>query len=455
MSTASTKSNSLMKTMLLFLLPIVLANILQSFSQVYGSIMVGQTFGVHALAVISAFFPLYFFLISFAIGIGSGSSILIGQAFGGRNNERIKEAAGVTLALSILISIVLAVVGCIFAEHILRWMGTPASILQESSHYARILFATLPFTFLYLVYTTFLRGVGDSKTPFYFLAVSVILNAILLPLLLFGWLGLPKFGLYGAAYGAVVSNIVTFILLMLYLKKKDHVLKWDLQVTKNFRLNGKIVRQLMFLAIPTSVSMVAISMSEIAVITFVNDYGSTATAAYGVVNQIASYVQIPAMSISIAISVFAAQAIGRGEFASLKEIVKIGIRLNYMLGGILILAACLFAEPILSVFLTNEAAAKIAESLMLLSFWSYLFLGHTQAVAATMRAAGTVFYPTLFTILSIWIVEVPAAFVFSHYTSLEIKGIWLAYPAAFLANLTAQSLYYQFVWKKKRIQAII
>lgn len=444
-----------MKTMLLFLLPIFLANILQSFSQVYGSIVVGQAFGVHALAVISSFFPLYFFLISFAIGIGSGSSILIGQAFGGGNKEKVKEVAGVTLAFTILISLALALAGTIFAEYILMLMGTPANIVQESSHYARILFATLPFTFLYMVYTTFLRGVGDSKTPFYFLAISVIVNTVLLPFLLFGWWVFPKLGLYGAAYGAVVSNIITLILLMLYLKKKDHILKWDLSVTKNFRLNGQIVKHLLRLAIPTSISMVAISMSEIAVIMFVNDYGSTATAAYGVVNQIASYVQIPAMSISIAISVFAAQAIGRGQFTSLKEIVKIGILLNYILGGILVLAACLFAEPILSVFLTNEEAVNIAKSLMLLSFWSYLLLGHTQAISAMMRATGIVLYPTLFTILSIWLVEVPAAFIFSHYTSLEIKGVWLAYPAAFLVNLTVQSLYYQLVWKKKKIKAIV
>ncbi|CAM3905842.1 MATE family efflux transporter [Mesobacillus zeae] len=443
------------KPMVAFLIPVILASVLQSLGQVFGIIYVGQALGVESLAAISAFFPLFFFLISFAIGIGSGSSILVGQTYGGGNISKMKEVVGVTLAFTLTISIGVSVFGTLFTENILKWMGTPDDILLISAGYARILFITLPITFLYMVYTTFMRGVGDSKTPFYFLLVSVVTNIILLPISISGWFGFPKQGLNGAAYAAVLSSFIAFLFLMGYLYKRGHILKLDSIILKNFRLKGPILKSLLKLAIPTSISMVAISMSEIAVITFVNDYGFHATAAYGIVNQLASYVQIPAMSISIAMSVFVAQAVGSGKFLQINEVSRVGIKLNYLLGGILILIVYLLADPILNIFLDHGETIKIAKGLIFISFWGYAILGHTMSLSAKMRATGTVLWPTIFTIASIWLIQVPAAYLLSSYTSLGINGVWLAYPIAFLTNFFVQSMYHYFYWKKKSLKALL
>ena len=115
-------------------------------------------------------------------------------------------------------------------------MQTPANILDMSISYAQILFFTLPIMFWYLVYTTFMRGVGDSKTPFLFLVISVVLNIAFLPPLVFGWLGLPAFGLNGAAYASVLSNLVTMILLLAYLHKTKHLLRFDKTILQHFKL---------------------------------------------------------------------------------------------------------------------------------------------------------------------------------------------------------------------------
>ena len=449
------KPVTLKKTMVLFLIPVVFSSVVQSLGQVIGTIVVGQTLGENSLAAISAFFPLFFLLISFAIGIGSGSSILVGQSYGARNISKMKEVVGVTLAVTLLISVVAAIIGGIFAEGVLKLMGTPDNILGESANYAKILFFTLPITFLYMGYTTFIRGVGDSKTPLIFLIISIVLNVMFLPILMFGWLEVPALGLNGAAYATVLSYLLSFLLLFVYLHKKNHVLKFDRTILNNIRLQGDIVKTLLKLAIPSSVSMVAVAMSEIAVITFVNSYGSDATAAYGIVNQIASYVQIPALSVSIAISVFVAQAIGAGNQENVKEITKLGLSLNYIFGGALIIIVYLFAEPIIRIFLSSPDTISIAKGLIFISLWSYLILGHTMAISATMRATGTVLWPTVFMISSIWFVEVPSAYLLSNFTSLGINGIWLAYPIAFIVSLTAQSCYYHLVWKKKTILSLV
>ncbi|GLC89615.1 MATE family efflux transporter [Lysinibacillus piscis] len=438
-----------------FLIPVMLANVLQSLGQVAAMFIVGRNLGVDALAAISAFFPFFFFLMAFAIGIGSGSSILVGQTFGAGNHEKMKEVVGVTLAFTTILSIAVALFGGFFIEWILRFMQTPTNILAISVSYAKILFFTLPILFWYLTYTTFMRGVGDSKTPFIFLVVSVVLNIAFLPPLIFGWFGLPAFGLNGAAYASVLSNLVTMILLLVYLHKTKHILRLDQSILQHFKLKKDILISLMKLAIPSSISMVAISVAEIAVIGFVNAYGSNATAAYGVVNQVASYAQVPAMSIAIATSVFVAQALGASSTEMIKKIRHMGVRINYILGGSIIVIMYLFAEPILSLFIDSHDTVDIAKDYLMITFWSYLIFGHTQTVSATMRATGVVLWPTVFLVLTIWLVQVPTAFLLSHYTNFELNGVWMAYPITFCVHFILQYAYFKLGWQKRTLKAML
>lgn len=443
------------KSMSMFLVPLLLSNILQSVGQLFGMVVVGRWLGMNDLAAISAFFPLFFLLVSFVIGIGSGSSILIGQAFGARNEDRLKAIVGTTLTFTFIIGAILAVVGNIFALNIMRFMGTPENIIDMSVHYARILFISMPVLFLYFAYTTFMRGTGDSKTPFHFLIVSTALNIILLPILIFGWLGMPKFDVYGAAYASVISTIVTFVAMLIYLKKKNHPLQLDETVRKYLHMDWDLLKLLLRLGIPASINMILVSLSEIAVIAFVNRFGSDATAAYGVVNQVASYVQMPAVSLGITVSIFAAQSIGANQFNRLQKVIRAGIVMNYIIGGILITLIYLFSREILSLFLTSPNTIEIAHSLVMITLWSYLIFGHAQIIGATMRASGTVVWPTVIGVVSIWLVEVPVAYYLSYHTNLGIKGIWIGYPAAFIVSLLLQYGYFKLSWQKKRISRIV
>jgi Na+-driven multidrug efflux pump len=130
-------------------------------------------------------------MVSFIIGLGAGSSILIGQAFGAKNTERLKAVIGTTISFTFLLGVVLALIGGIFTWDLLRLIGTPSNVIAVTVHYARILFWSLPVLFVYFAYTTFMRGTGDSKTPFYLLIISTTINLIMLPILVFGWIGFP------------------------------------------------------------------------------------------------------------------------------------------------------------------------------------------------------------------------------------------------------------------------
>jgi Na+-driven multidrug efflux pump len=136
-------------------------------------------------------------------------------------------------------------------------------------------------------------------------------------------------------------------------------------------------------------------------------------------------------------------------------VIRAGVVLNYIIGGLFILLVYVFSRGILSLFLTNENTLGIAHSLLMITLWSYLIFGHAQIMGATMRASGTVLWPMVFGIIAIWGVEVPVAYLLSHYSSLGIKGIWIGYPAAFIVSFALQVSYYRLSWKKKQIVRLV
>jgi putative MATE family efflux protein len=442
------------RALLVFLIPLMLSNVLQSASATFNSIYLGQLIGIKALAAVSAFFPLQFFLVSFFIGVSSGSSVLIGQAHGAGNQDRVRAVAGTTLSVAVVLGVAVGIAGGFFTEPILRLTGTPADIFPLTLTYAKIVFFTLPIFYVYLGYTTFVRGTGDSRTPFYFLILSTLLSVVLTPAFIRGWLGLPQFGVASAAVASMLATLIGLAGLLVVLSARKSPLAFDRAMLRQLRITPAILLALMRIGLPTGIQFVMASLSEIAVISFVNHFGSTATAAYGAVNQIVSYVQFPALSIGISASIFGAQSIGAQRYDRLAKIVRSAVVLNYIIGGVLIAIAYTFDYALLGAFVRDAQALAIAHELLMLTLWSYVIFGNNSVLSGVMRSSGTVLWPTLISIFSIWAVEVPLAYVLSQHTSLGLTGVWLAYPAAFVSALVCQTSYYLFVWRKREIAPI-
>lgn len=440
----------LWQSLIIFFIPLMLSNILQSLGGTVSSVLLGRGLGEHALAAASAIFPLTFLLISLVIGLGSASSVLIGQAHASRNRERMKATVGTSLTFALLAGIVSAVIGNVFLYDLLKLIGIPAEIMEEAARFGRVLFSGLPILFLYIIYTTFLRGTGDSKTPFYFLLISTALTILLTPAFLFGWMGLPRLGIEGAAMANVVGSLITLILLIIYLRWVKHTLALDRTTIKKLRLDPSILKLMIGIGLPTGAQMIFISASEIAIVSFVNRFGAHATAAYGAINQVINYVQIPAMSLGIAIGIFGAQLIGSNRQHRLQELLKNTVVLNYVIGLVLTGLVYLFSRPILSWFLTDPNTLDVAEISLYITLWSFILLGNVIILTGLMRSSGTVFWPTLIGILSIILVEIPAAYILSHTAGLQ--GVWMAYPISFSVNLLAQYIYYRLYWKNRTHQ---
>ncbi len=442
----------LWRSYLAFLVPMIFSNILQALSGTVNNIYLGQMLGVGAMASVSAFFPVLFFLIAFMIGLGSGAAVLIGQAWGAREVNRVRAIVGTTLTVGLCAGLLVALFGGTFTEVMLRALGTPADILPGATAYARVMLLATPGVFLFLLITSMLRGVGDTKTPLLILMISTVVGLLVTPALIRGWLGLPQMGVASGAYAAVVSYLVALGWTVWHLRRTQHVMAPDALFVRYLTIDRAILAKVLRIGLPTAVSMITISVAEIAVLFLVNRYGSQATAAYGAVNQIVSYVQFPAISIAITASILGAQAIGAGRGHTLGHIARTGILMNLVLTGALVLLGYLFSRSILGLFITDAKVVEMAQSLLHIMLWSSVVMGMSMVLSGLMRASGTVLVPTVLSMVAIAGVEVPVAWVLSGPYGLS--GIWAAYPVAFLAMLAMQTTYYRMVWRKKPIRRL-
>jgi len=444
---------ALWKTFLFFLAPMLLSNILQSMSGTINNIYIGQMIGVGALAAVSSFFPVMFFFIAFVIGLGAGASVLIGQAWGARDAAKAKAIAGTTLSVGMLLGLAVAVFGGAFTTPLLALLGTPPDVLADSTSYARIMLIAMPGLFVFLLSTAMLRGVGDTVTPLLTLLISTGTGLVVTPALIRGWGGLPQLGVASAAWASVLAFVLATLWLGWRLRRRGSPLAPDAEFIRHLRIDPQLLKAVLKVGIPTGVQMIVVALAEVALLSLVNGYGSSATAAYGAVNQVVAYVQFPAISIAITASILGAQAIGADRADRLGAIAKTALLMNLVLTGGLVLLGYLFSRHLMGFFITSAPVIEIAQTLLHIMLWSLVIFGMAAAISGIMRASGSVLVPTAISILCLIGVEVPVAWFMSH--RIGLNGIWWAYPVTFGAMLLLQTAYYRLVWRKKAIRRLV
>ena len=394
-----------------------------------------------------------FAFIALVMGLSSGASVMIGQAFGAGDQAKIKAVAGTTLSVALLFAAGIAVLGSLFARQLLIALATPQNILEDAISYARISMIFMPLTFVIILMTSMLRGVGDTITPLLALLVFTLGGLVVTPIMIQGWLGLPRLGVASAAWASTASGLLTLAWLVAYLRRRAHPLAVDAGLLRAMWPDGKLLRTVLHLGIPASLGMIVMSAAELVLLGLVNGFGSDATAAYGAVNQVLSYVQFPALSIAITVSIFGAQAIGRGQAGQIGAIVGTGLWMNLFLTGALAALGYLFSRTLMGLFITDSAVLDLAQGLLHIVLWSTVLFGMATVFSGAMRAGGTVWAPLLISSFAIVAVEIPSAIVLSGL--IGIDGVWAAYPIAFCTMFVLQMSYYMLVWRKRAVARLI
>src|SRR5580658_2782788 len=386
-SNLSLTEGSIPRALLLFSLPILMGNLFQSVNGSVNSIWVGKFLGEAALAATGNANVVMFLLFGVLFGFSMASTIMVGQCIGAKNIPEAKRVVGTAAVFFLALSLLMSVVGFALAGHLMRWLGTPPDALPLALAYMRIIFLALPFMGGLFFVMAVLRGAGDSRTPFIYLAMAVALDIGLNPLLIFGWGPVPRLGIAGSALATLIAQGVSFAALVLHLYRVHHFLCIRRGELRLFIVDWSLVRLLVTKGLPMGLQMFVVSSSMIALMSLVNKFGSEETAAFNAAMQLWNYVQMPALAIAAAVSSMAAQNVGAGKWDRVGTVAKTGVLFNFLLGGSLIAIVYLLNRQALGLFLPADGAAiRIAAHLNAIVIWSYAFFGMSMVLFGAVRA---------------------------------------------------------------------
>ncbi|WP_137681043.1 MATE family efflux transporter [Aurantiacibacter suaedae] len=440
-------SGPIPKTLLMFSLPALLTNVLQSLSGTVNSIWVGRLIGEEALAATANANIVMFLVSSAAFGFGMAGTVLIGQRYGGRDLDGARRSFGSAVGFCAMLMLAIAAVGFAFAGPLLRVLATPEGAYPLALVYLQLIFLSMPFMMVSIILSMGLRGTGDASTPLIFMGVTVALDTVLNPLLIAGYGPFPQLGIAGSALATIISAMISFIAMVAYVYAKDLPLRLRAKELRYLWPSKDELRFILTKGLPMGAQLLVMSSAGIIVVGLVNREGLLTTAAYGATMQLFNYIQMPAMAIGGAVSAMAAQYIGASKWDGLDQVTKAGLWLNFSFTGVVTVLLLLFDRPVLVLFLGPDSpAVPIARHIQLLASWNFILFGVTMVYTATMRAAGAVWIPLV--VVAVALFPVRLGFYELTYDWLEADAIWLSFPVgAAVGLLLGWYFYHHFNWR--------
>ena len=436
------------KTLFLFALPSLGVNILQSINNSVNAVWIGKYLGEEALAATANAGLLIFMMFSTLFGFSIATTILIGQNMGRGNIENVRRIIGTAIGVFSIVGVVVAALGWIFTPQLLHLLATPEAAFPYALAYLRVIFLSMPTSFVMILLSSSLRGVGDAVTPLRNTILNVALDIVLNPIFILGWGPIPAMGIAGSALATVIAGFISVAFLIFRIYAQDSTIRLRGAELAWLRPNPTFLGPIAKMGLPMGLSMIIMSGSAVVIVGLVNREGVDTTAAFGVMNQLWSYVQMPAVAVGGAVSAMAAQNIGAGKWDRIDRIAIAGCAINVMMSGVLLGMMTIFAVPILELFVApGSAVIPIAVHINHVVGWSFLLMGVSVVVTFLVRANGAVTMPLLILIISA--IGVRFLVGFGLHPQYGADAIWWAFIAAAMTSFTLSVSYYVFGgWKK-------
>ena len=321
-----------------FAVPFLLANVLQTFYNLADMIIVGQVVGSSGLSAIANGGELQNLFVFFGVGFSSAGQILISQYVGNKDPKGVQKTIGTLFTSVLTLSLCLAVIGLCLTDFFLTAIHVPSEAYQQAKDYSIVCFIGIFFVFGYNIVGSILRGMGDSRHPLVFIAISTSLNVVL-DLIFVAGLGM---GAKGAALATVMGQAVSFIISVTFLYRNRTAFGFDFHPA-SFRITGHILKMILKLGIPLSIHSVAVHFSMLYVTSYINSYGVAVSAITGVGNKISNVATVVTNALSIAGSAMIGQNFGAGKTDRITKIVHINLLCG--LAFSLLLSLALFLWP--------------------------------------------------------------------------------------------------------------
>lgn len=301
-----TEGNPL-KIILLFSVPVLLGNLFQQFYNMVDTIIVGRYLGEEALAAVGSTGCLMFLVLGFANGIAQGFGVMISHSYGANDHKLLKHYVALSLILTVIVSAVLTIITVSGSRQLLLWMNTPDNILELANAYIQVIFSGILLTMAYNVAAGILRGIGDSKTPLYFLILSSFLNIFLDVFLIV----VIPLGTAGAAYATIISQGISAILCYIYMFRKFDILKIS---REDIYLDRTGVINMLSVGVPMALNYSVTAVGTMIFQSAVNVFGSSVVAAYTAASKVLNIATQPMPTLGTAMATYCGQNLGAGKY---------------------------------------------------------------------------------------------------------------------------------------------
>ncbi len=423
----------------------LLGNVFQQLYNVVDSVVVGRYIGKAALAAVGTSAPIIFLLVSFIIGLTMGFTIVVSQYFGAKQIDKVQKAINTLYIFMFFTSLIVTVGGIMLSKTIFLLIDLSPEIIPDAMIFLNIFLLGLIFLFGYNGTSAILRGLGDSKTPLYFLIGSVVLN-ILLDIL---FVPILHFGIWSVAVATVFSEAVAFTAQIIYLNRYHKVVKFSF---RGLQFDRDIFIKSIRIGIPTGLQQTFVAAGMVALYWVVNQFGVDANAAYSAAGRIDSFAAMPAMSFSVALSTFVGQNLG----ANRPDRVKTGLRATLMMTSIISISisliTVLFGRYLMRMFTTDPVVIRMGGDYLMIIGSTYLLFSTMFVINGLLRGAGDTLVSMFISLFSLWVIRIPVAYFLSKNTSLGVLGIWWSIPIGWFSGMVLYYWYYRLgKWKTRAV----
>ena len=436
--------------------PIVVIQLLQVTYNVVDTLWLGRL-SADAVGAVSLAFPVIFLLISFAAGFTTAGAILVAQYTGAEGQSQAGKVTGQTFVFIGAFSVVIGAVGYLVTEEVLLFLPSEADtaerVIPLAVDYVEIIFLGLPLMFGFFVFSAVMRGYGDTRTPMYVMFVTVIINIVLDPFLIFGWGPFPALGIEGAALATIAAR-GTGTIIAIYLIFFTGV--GPAARFEHLRPNLATIRDIIDLGVPASLESSMSAFAMITIIAVVVSFAPPVVAAYGLGNRIISIVFLPAMGLGRATDAMVGQNLGAGkpDRAQRATLLAAGTAAGILL--VVAVIAALVPEPIVAVFLGDvpDAAPTIqfASEYVRIRSAEFVFIGILQVVLGAFRGAGNTRTALAFSFITLWLVRVPLVYGLAMPLDWGPTGIWVGMTMGSIVGAIAAGFWFtRGTWKEAYI----
>lgn len=431
------------RQLLLFFLPILAGSLFQQLYTTADAVIVGQFAGKAGLAAIDSVYNLLKLPVNFFVGLSTGATIIISQYFGAKNRADLSKAVHTAVSFAFLGGLLLSIGGVALAPYGLRMMEVPEEIFALTLSYVRIYFGGLAVSMLYNIGAGILRAMGDSKTPFYYLIVSSAVN-VALDLLFVGAWGL---GVAGAALATVIAQLVSAVLVIRALIKTDMDCRL---VPRQLGLAPPMLRQIIVVGLPIGLQSSLYPIANMLIQASINSTGTDNIAAWALCGKLDFLIFLVADSLAAAVSTFAAQNYGAGQYKRLRQGLGIGLGITVGLIGAVSGLLYFWSEPLGRLFIKQEDYGIIPITGELMRFLAPLYFAYAigPVLSGAIRGTGETLRPMLITLFGtcacrvLWILLVVPR-------SPSMLSIIASYPASWLVTGISFVVYYHYFQKKQ------